>query len=157
MIAKFISLAMAVCSIELLILGLQSPDDPLLLIISSNPVLMVLRLLLVLAAVRLAFKNRFKYKISQSVLAFFGALLMFMGLCGMFSQKVADELSVYIKYMDFWMLFLVGLVFALVSLTIIPGYRRLRVSPVVFQHLPKAWASKFDLQSYFNLKPVKKA
>ncbi|HEX5394747.1 MAG TPA: hypothetical protein VFW52_00065 [Candidatus Saccharimonadales bacterium] len=142
MVIKFISLILAVCSIELAVVAAQSPADPLLLIISGDPVVSAIRLVLVAAAVRLAFKARYKYKFSRDALIGGGTIMMAAGLCGMLSQSITDELSVYIKYMDFWALFLIGLVFALSALTSQAGNRKLKLKPSLFKLIPKTWTAK---------------
>jgi hypothetical protein len=130
-----------VCSAELALIGLQNPNDLLLLVVSNNPFIIVLRLLLVLGALVLAFKKRFEYKYSREIVGGIGALLMIFGICGMFSQAIADDLSVYIKYLDFWMFCLFGLVFTLASLTLQPGSRQLNAQKAFIQHMPKTWVT----------------
>ena len=144
MIIKLMGFVLAVISVELFLIGVQSPADPLLLVISSNPVVMSLRIAVVATAIFLAYKKRFKYKITHKVLGWLGGLMAFGGLLGTLSQTIAAELSVYIKYLDFWMLCLLGIMFVVISLSTQPGWHRLKIQKTLIRHLPKILESKLN-------------
>lgn len=157
MIIKLISLVLVLCSVELFIVGLQSPSDPLFLIVSNNPFFVSLRMLLLLAAVTLAFKSRFRYKISRDAAALAGTFLMIVGASGMMSQTITSQLNGFINYLDFWSLFLIGVVYNLSALSYGFSQRHLLAQKTLTRHLPQVWLSKLSSFSDSGLRTAKKS
>lgn len=156
MVIKLISLILVLCSVELFIVGLQSPSDPLFLIISSNPFAISIRMLLLLAAVILAFKTRFKYRISRDITALVGSFLIIFSASGMMSQTITNEMNGFLNYLDFWLLFLIGVVYNLSALSYQFNRRHLSLKKLLRRHLPQSAATRLSHYTSASLRAPKK-
>jgi hypothetical protein len=157
MVLKIISIALAICAAELFIISLQSSADPLYMIISNNPFFVSVRMLLILAAVVLAFKTQFKYRLSQQIVIALGILLLFFGALGTVSQSVTDVFSAFIKYLDFWLLFLIGTVFSIAALSYPSKNAKLHLPIFMLRIVAKMPADKLSHAASLHLRSVNRS
>lgn len=140
MIIKLIAAGIVLCVGLLFLLGMESSSDPLFLIISDNPIVVVLRMAITLGAVVVAFRGRFIYDLSQKIAGVLGACLIGAGILGTFSHTIAYGLDRYIKTYDYFVIFELGVVFLLAAASYQAGRKRL-VPLRLLDRLSLFWSS----------------
>lgn len=155
MVIKLLSIVVAICAGELLVLGIQAPDDPLFLFISNSQAVVALRLILVVMALIISFRKSFVYYFSRTFIGVIGIFLVFVGGMGAISQTIIDEFGTFVKVLDYILLMQVGLVFCLASLSYPARRRQLVWRKSLLQRVPKPLALK--LSPYINTRVAKKA
>jgi hypothetical protein len=117
MVIKLISLGIVMCVASLFFLGLGATSDPLFLIISDNPLVVLFRMTATLAALVVAFRSRFTYAFSRKLAAWTGAALTAFGAAGVISRTIAYAFDNYIMPYDYFLIIELGVVFVLAALT----------------------------------------
>lgn len=135
MIGKVSGIVMFVCSAAIYVLALQSPDDPLLLFVSGNPLVSSLRLILAISLIVISFKTKFRYKETPKIILAFGAPLAILSVFSLFDSTVEYSLYSFIKPLDYVMLLQMGLTYSLIGLTYKTGNRKLYFKKTVNDYL----------------------
>lgn len=138
---------MLVCAAALYMLGLQSPNDPLLLFISGNPLFSSLRLILAISLLIISFKSRFKHKISGQASLYVGIALAISSIIGLAYVPAEYSLYTYVKPLDYFMILQIGLTYSLIGLTYKTANRKLHFRKTVNSYLDTQRAKLKNLQT----------
>jgi hypothetical protein len=157
MVLKIISIALALCAAELFLINLQAPSDPLYMIISNNPYFVSIRMLLILAAVGVAFKSHFKYRLTRNSVTVLGSLLLILGTLGAVSQSVTVMFSSFMMYLDFWLIFLIGTVFSIAALSYPSKNAKMNLPIFMLRLLSKIPVDKLSHAASLQIRPVNKS
>lgn len=127
MVGKVSSIVTLVCASAVYMLALQSPNDPLLLFISGNPLISSLRLILLVSMLIISFKLRFRYKQSTRLCLYLGGGLVFLSILGLFYTPMEYSLYTYVRPLDYLLFLQAGLTYSLIGLTYQTSNRKLQL------------------------------
>jgi|GEM_PF-3403035 len=147
MVIRLLSLVVTVCISELTFIGAQAPNDPLFLFISNNRTVVIARLILIMLALNISFKGRFRHIASQRASALLGTSLIIFGVAASVSQTVFDKLGSYLKLFDLVFIIEIGIILSLAAITYRASKRKFSLtSTFLYRLLYKS--SDLNLEHY---------
>ena len=121
MTTKITAAAIFACVACLYVFSNLVPNDPYFYLVSSNSVIATLRLVLGIAIVSLALKQKFNYRCSTKVCRLSGLALIAFGLAGLIILPLSFALSSFVMPFDFIFALGSGLFLSYMGLALKPG------------------------------------
>lgn len=124
MTIKITAITASVCAVLLYVLATIFPNDPYFYVISSNPAVIIGRLVLAALLVWLAFRHKFKTAYGHRIAAGTGLAMVFFGIAGIIIPPMTYSLFSLFKPMDYMFFIESGIILNLAALTYQRGTER---------------------------------